>query len=63
MSLEAYVTAIEIYDDDLPVCKIKVSDECSAQVEITTIVNARAWPAISEKIHESLKAMKLQGDE
>lgn len=63
MNLEAYVTALEIYDDDLPVCKIKASDECSAQVDITTIVNAKAWPAISEKIHEALKQMKLQGDE
>lgn len=61
--MELYPVKFEIYEDDLPVATVEAFDESCANIKVTATTNATEWPKISEKIHEALKLMKLQGDE
>lgn len=60
--MEIYPVKIEIYDDDLPAAKVETFDNCDAHIEVTMLVTAASWKELSEKIHEALISMKLEGD-
>ena len=58
MTIELFPIAIEGYDEiNEGVFKIKAIDECSAEIEITTMINPGVWPEISEAIMKSLQMM------
>ncbi len=49
-------TAYEIYDDEAQemLAKVVAFDEGASSVEITTIVNPKAWTALSDAIYIAL---------
>lgn len=60
--MEIYPVKLEIYDEDMQAAKIETFDCCAAHIEVTMLVNAASWKELSEKIHEALISMKLEGD-
>jgi len=49
-------TVYEIYDDEAQemLAKVVALDECASSVEITTIVNPKAWTELSDAIYIAL---------
>ena len=60
--MEIYPVKLEIYDEDLPAAKVETFDNCAAHIEVTMLVSAASWKELSNKIHEALLMMKLEGD-
>ena len=64
MSLEAYPTKFECYEENEPVFNITTVDEIAAELKVSACITKQSWPDISEKIQECLNKMfpEKEGD-